>query len=202
MRRMLFLTTFLVATIAACGGDDTGHTAAADRTPVGTVDSILPMETLLARFRDSLPRVDSLAGGSPDREALVLRFLQAVSTRDSQAIRDMVISRAEFGWLVFPDHIYRIKPYELDPAIFWLQLSAPSNNGIKELLGRYGGVPLVLDSLACPQDTVQLFRGEMTMWGPCRVQYHTPDTTLTRQLFGSIVERDGMDKFLSYRNDF
>ncbi len=198
--RTLFLATFLAATLIACGGP---NDAVPDgRTATDKVDSILPMEALLARFRDSLPRVDSFTGGAPDRETLVRRYLAAVTARDSQAIRDMVVSRAEFGWLVFPDHIYRIAPYELDPAIFWLQLSAPSSSGIKEMLGRYGGVPLTLDSLGCQQDTVQLFRGTMEMWGPCSVKYHTPDTTLTRQLFGSIVKRDGQEKFLSYRNDF
>lgn len=199
MPRMLFLATFLLATVAGCqaGGDRT----TAGRMPTDRVDSILPMETLMARFRDSLPRVDSFTGGSPDRETLVRRFLAAVTARDSQAIRDMVVSRAEFGWLVFPDHIYHLKPYELDPAIFWLQLSAPSSQGIKELLGRYGGVPLVLDSLGCPRDTTQLFRGTMAMWGPCTARVRTPDTTLTHQFFGSIIARDGRYKFLSYRND-
>lgn len=200
MRRTLFLTTCLVATLAAaCTAPDGAPPA--DRASTDRVDSILPMEVLLQRFRDSLPQVDAFTGGSPDRETLVRRYLAAITARDSAAIRTMVVSRAEFGWLVFPDHIYRLAPYELDPAIFWLQLSAPSSQGVKEMLGRYGGVPITLDSLGCQQDTLQLFRGEMKMWGPCVAKVHTPEQSFTRQLFGTIVERDGQVKFLSYRND-
>jgi hypothetical protein len=196
----------LTVLVLACGADKSAEQAFDPerpyRKPGDVIDSIFPMDTMVARFRQGVPEVTALSGGAPSRDSLVRRFLTAVETRDSQAIQEMVISRPEFAWLVFPDHIYHEPPYELDPKIFWLQLSAPSSKGIKDLLRRYGGAALALDSLACQRDTLQLSRGEMTMWSPCVVHYHAPEGEMSAELFGSIVEHGGMAKFLSYRNSF
>lgn len=172
------------------------------RQPGDVIDSILPMEEHERRFREGMPEVTALRGGEADREALVRRFLDAVSRRDSLDLGAMSIDRAEFAWLVFPHHLYRNAPYELDPAILWLQIQAGSAKGAARLLERLGGQDLVLRDLTCERDTVQVVSGDLTMWGPCRVRYSTPDSTLERRLFGTIVEQGGMAKFLGYGNEF
>ncbi len=123
----------------------------------------------------------------------------------------MLITRAEFAWLIFPEHRYARSPYELDPAIFWMQLQGESQTGFHRLLKRYGGRPIALLDYVCQRDTLQIVTrppGAATpeIWSPCqvryRVSYGTSDSTFTKRLFGSIVLRDGRAKFLTYSNDF
>ena len=196
---------------AACGRADagrTGTTAAATaldtarpwREPGDKVDSILPMPEYLRRFRQGLTEPARLTGGATSRNALARRFLAAVSARDTAALAALAVSRAEFAWLVFPDHIYASPPYELDPEIFWMQLTAESAKGAHRTLERYGGARLVLLSLSCQHDPRQIRAGPVRIWSECELRYRARDSVLTGRLFGSIVERDGRMKLLSFAN--
>jgi len=183
-------------------GAAAADTAAAWRKPGDRVDSILTMQEHLRRFRDAMPEPDGLTGGAEDPTELTRRFLAAVTRRDQRAIRDLMISRAEFAWLVFPEHLYSRPPYELDPEIFWMQLGARSAKGLTRVIERYGGRQLGLLKVACQADTLQLRSPATTLWSPCTVHFSAPEGSEQRRLFGSIVERDGRAKFLSFANDF
>jgi hypothetical protein len=193
---------------AACGaGREAAPVASADSTrpwaqPGDVIDSILPMAEYQRRFREGLVEATALEGGAESPEALTRDFLAAISARDTAALRRMVLSRAEFAWLFFPDHRYSEPPYELDPAIFWMQVTAENGKGLERTLQRYGGSPLTLQRLECRADTLQMLRGPTTLLGPCTVRYRTADSTLTRRLFGSVIRRDGRVKFVSYANEF
>lgn len=197
----------LVALIAGAWGCSSSDSAAFDperpwRQPGDVIDSILPMEEYERRFREGLPEVTAFSGGAADREALVRQFLDAVSRRDSVALGDMAVNRAEFAWLVFPHHLYRNPPYELDPGIFWMQVQANSAKGQARVLERLGGVPLTFRGLTCERDTLQSLSPDVQMWSQCQVEYATPDSTLRRRLFSSITAVGGSMKFLGYANDF
>lgn len=205
IRRTLYLLVMTVA--AACSSKHaavplTTADSATRRKPGDAIDSILPMAEYLKRFRVGTDSTATLAGGEVTRDALVRRFLAAVSRGDTATLASLLITRAEFAWLLFPDHRYASPPYELDPAIFWGQITAANGKGVSRLVQRHRGATLALDGLQCGRDTLQLAHGPATFWGPCSVRYRAGDSTLTRQLFGSIVERDGRMKFLSYANDF
>jgi hypothetical protein len=173
------------------------------RQPGDVIDSVFPMDVMLARFREAVPAVTRLEGGAPDREALARTFLSAVSAGDSVALTGLLVNRSEYAWLLFPEHLYAKPPYELDPAIHWLQVQASSAKGLARVLERYGTRPLEFRSLACDADTMQFTASPtITAWGPCTVTFRGNDSTLTRRLFGTIVERDGVAKFLGYANEF
>jgi hypothetical protein len=176
--------------------------AAPWRKPGDKIDSILPMAEYVRRFRTGLAEPTAFAGGAADRDALARRFLDAVSRRDTAVLRSLLVTRAEFAWLVFPDHLYSHPPYELDPDIFWLQLREETGKGATRVLQRYGGVPLTYLGLQCQRDTVQIVSGPDTVWSKCRLRYRAGDSTLTRGLFGSIVQRGSQSKFLSYHSEF
>ena len=196
--------------VTGCGSaaaTSQGRVAVADtakpwRKPGDKVDSILPMAEYIRRFRSGLVEPAAFEDGAPDRETLARRYLAAVSRRDTAALRGMLVTRAEFAWLVFPDHLYSRPPYELDPDIFWLQLREETGKGATRVLQRYGGVPLTYAGMECQRDTVQIVSGPDTVWNKCRLSYRTADSTLTRGLFGSIVQRRGRFKFLSYHTEF
>lgn len=204
--RALVLVMGLVGVVACAPGEKPAEVAV-DTTrpwakPGDVVDSIFPMPEMVRRFRVGLTEPAELEGGAASKEALARRFIGAVATRDTAALRGMLLTRAEFAWLMFPDHRYAEPPYELDPAIFWFRLSAENSKGVERLLQRYGGQPLRFEGLRCGTDTLQMVRGPTTIWGPCSVRYRTADSTLTRRLFGSMIERNGRVKLVSYRNDF
>jgi hypothetical protein len=172
------------------------------RKPGDVIDSILPMAEYLRRFRTGLTEPVRFEGGASSRDELARRFLAALATKDTAALADLAVTRAEFAWLVFPDHLYAAPPYELDPAFFWMQLGAEGAKGLNRALERYGGRPFILLALACQRDTLQLRSGPARMWSGCQVRYRDGEQEETRRLFGSIVERDGRAKLLSFANDF
>lgn len=188
--------------LLACPASKAEQAGAPWRKPADKIDSILPMPEYLRRFREGLTQPAEFEGGASSRDALARRFLAAVSARDTAAFAALMVSRAEFAWLVFPHHIYAIPPYELDPEIFWMRLTAGSAKGLGRTLERLGGKPLAFQSLDCRRDTLQVKSGPIRVWSWCGVRYREGDTLLTRRLFGSIVEREGRFKLLSYANDF
>ncbi|HSE53529.1 MAG TPA: hypothetical protein VLB00_15170 [Gemmatimonadales bacterium] len=188
--------------LLACPASPAEQAGAPWRKPGDKIDSILPMPEYLRRFRAGLTEPDGFQGGAGSRDALARQFLAAVSARDTGAFAAMMISRAEFAWLVFPHHIYATPPYELDPAIFWMQLTAGSAKGLGRTLERLGGKPLAYRALDCRRDTLQIRSGAIRVWSSCGVRYREGDNLLTRRLFGSIIEREGRFKLLSFANDF
>jgi hypothetical protein len=181
------------------------------RKPGDIIDSILPMPEYLRRFREGLTQPAKLVNGAESRESLARLFLSGVSRRDTSALGNLLITRAEFAWLLFPEHRYAVPPYELDPATFWMQLQAQSQAGFHRLIEHYGGRPITFVGVSCQRDTLQIVtprpsRTTPTIWSPClvryRVSYTSGDSTFTKRLFGSIVMRDGRAKFLTYSNDF
>lgn len=211
---MRFRPLLLILALAACDRANAGPieapaatTAAADtarpwRRPGDKIDSILPMPEYLRRFRQGLVEPTRLTGGAPNQEELARRFLAAVSARDSAAFADLAVARGEFAWLVFPHHIYHNPPYELDPAIFWMRLTAGSARGLGATLERYGGERLTLLGQSCRRDTTQIKSGPVRIWAACELHFRAGDIVLTRRLFGSVVERDGRLKLLSLANGF
>jgi hypothetical protein len=165
----------------------------------GPVDSIIPNPEAQRRFREGLPEVTALSGGSDSREALVRRFAEAVERQDTAALRAMVMSRAEFAYLYYPHTRYTRRPYELPPELLWFQVQQNSEKGIVRVLRRLGGSPLQVRSVECEEEPEKV--GPARLWNRCLVQRAAGEAGAQR-LFGSIIELDGQHKFVSYANDF
>jgi hypothetical protein len=170
------------------------------RQPGDVIDSILPMEEYERRFRDGLNPVTAFTGGAESPEKLAEAFVASVASRDSVALRELLVTRAEFAWLVFPQHVYRRPPYEMDPGLFWMQLQQSSAKGLSRVLERLGGHSLRYRNVTCQADTVQVTAGPAKLWGHCELEFLDGNQLQSGQLFGSIVERDGVAKLLSYAN--
>ncbi len=167
----------------------------------GHVDSIIPIDEALRRFQADLDPVTELSEASPSRDSLVRRFVRAVEANDSASIRSMVLTRAEFAYLYFPTTQYTSKPYEMEPALLWFLTQQNSEKGIKRMIRRFGGKELSYDRHTCEAEpTVE---GANRLWQRCEViaRAIAPDGSALR-LFGTILERDGQFKFISYTNEF
>jgi hypothetical protein len=181
------------ALVSACGG------AEAKPAVAGVVDSAVPRDTAIARFQRSLPPVTSFDGGAPSRDQLVGRFVAALEKRDTAALRSLLLTRSEFGWLYYPTNADGLPPYNLTPQLMWFMLEGNSEKGYRTLLQKRLGRPLHVLGHRCEGKPSR--QGENTVWAPCVVLRRIErGDTLAERLFGQIVARGGWYKFLSYSN--
>jgi len=200
-RRYAILSAALL--LAACAGAERREPARPEDSLAAPkaliIDSILPIEEHLRRFREGLPEVTGLENGMASDTALVLAFLAAVSAQDSVALSRLVLSRAEFAWLYYPAHIYARPPYELDPLTSWMLQQGNSSKGFSRVLREYGGQQLGYVTHGCkPAATVE---PPVREWNQCEVGLKVGDYETVKRMFGSIVEIGGQYKFVSYAND-
>lgn len=195
MHRVSVRTAVVIsaALLAGCSGTREGSRVEQ------VIDSVVPREEALRRFRDGLAEVESLSGGAASREALVAMFVRALESRDTATLRSLVLTRAEFGWLYYPTSPMGLPPYDLPPELMWFQLDGRSRQGIATALEARGGRRLGYLGYQCPSPPAT--EGENRVWGPCTVRrLQAPGDTVDERLFGPIVERGGRYKFVSFAN--
>lgn len=167
------------------------------------MDSILPIEEEIRRFNATIPEMpDALAGGAPSRDELVLRFVGAVEAADTAAFRDLVMTRSEFAALYYPHTRYLHPPFQLSPALVWFMQENRTSQGFARIARRLAGKRLHAEGYTCTEPPEIEERNRI--WHDCRILLRPPgsDSATAVRLFGSILERDGIHKFVSYSNDF
>ena len=203
--RLLVLTCVVGLTLACTlPGDvsDPSTTTPGSSAPARTiVDSILPPAEEMRRFRvNGGPVRTTLTGGAVSREALARAFVQALTTHDTAMIRSLVIDHIEFADLYYPASRYARPPFRTPVGLIWTQIQLNSEKGITRAMSRLGGQPLRFVGVACasPPESV----GAARIDSRCTTTYVEPGgDTISRRLFGAIVQIDGRAKFLSYSND-
>lgn len=171
--------------------------------PGYVVDSILPPDEAMRRFRATFPGDSArlFIGGSTSRDALVRRFVRAVARADTTDLRAMALHGREFADLYYADSPYSQPPYRQPPAFAWRLIQDPSTAGLTKLLQRLGGKPVDFVSERCDPKVAR--EGKSTRYSGCLVRVvNAAGDTVTKRYFGSILERDGRFKFLSFTNDF
>ena len=185
----------LVAALASSGCDQTRQASAQP----ARVDSIVPRAVALERFRVGMPPVESLSGGATSRDALVRRFARALEARDTAALEQMVLTKAEYAWLYYPTNPQGLPPYDLSPGLLWFMIESRGTWRLGHALEERGGRPLGYVGHDC--DPTPSIEGANRVYGPCLVRrVETPGDTVAERLFGLIIERDGRFKFVSYAN--
>lgn len=141
-----------------------------------------------------------LSGGASTASELVRRFASALERRDTAALRAMALSRAEFAYLYYDTHPISRPPYDLSPGLMWFQLEGNSAHGLRQLLAKRAGFRLAIVGHACDAPVPQGPRNRFH--GGCVVRRQTPAGDVVEEsLFGSILEREGIFKIVSYSND-
>jgi hypothetical protein len=206
-RRSLLMASVAGTIAAAACSNDTPRTAAdsqaahiADVVAAGgTVDSILPIAEQLRRFREGIDPVDTLRHAAATRDALVRRFLAALSANDTATLTGLSLDRAEFAHLYYPGSAISLPPYEAPPQLLWGQILASSNEGLPKALTRVGGQPVALDALRCPDSAKVEERNRLHQ--NCEITIRVGGApAVTGRWFGTIIERDGRFKFIGYAN--
>jgi hypothetical protein len=171
---------------------------AAERGGATVVDSAIPVEIALERFRGGLARPAGLTGGANSREELVRGFVAALEARDTAALRRMVLQKDEFAWFYYPTSHFSRPPYELPPGLLWFQMQGQTEKGASLLLSDRAGSPLGYVGHACATERRE---GDNSISGSCVLRRVTSaGDTVGDRLFGLVLERGGMYKFVSYAN--
>jgi hypothetical protein len=159
------------------------------------------MRTALDRFRTTVSGTptDTLTGAVVSRDELIERFATAVQRPDTTALIGMTMNRAEFAYLYYPHTVYTQPPYELDAETAWLLTKANSEKGLTRILQRFGGKPLAVTGYTCATEPEQ--QAPNRYWHGCTLTTRAEGAPRVMQWFGSIWERDGRFKFVSYAND-
>ena len=206
------LAAALVGLTAGCGESSRASgvdraARSADTLPVASlassrhVDSILPLNESIRRFRGGLAPVAALSGGAGSRAGLVRAFLRAVERSDTATIRRLVLGSAEFAYLYYPSSPLAAPPYSQPPGLLWMQIQLNSEKGIVRVLRRYGGHALSYGSHRCAAPRSR--PGENRLWEGCTLRLAVDGGNMAeKRLFGTILERGGRFKFVSYANDF
>ena len=183
----------VVATLAlTCSGRDTKTSTSTAGTSASV--AVPTIQDELAAFRSGMTVQPRTLDGPPSRDSLVRLFERAVAKGDTTALNRLQITREEFAYLYYPDSKMARPPYELGPDMMWMQIQSQSSRGLQRLLAKKRGRRLGIRSLECqPPD-----RQNAVVIHQCGVRTSTDATP--KQLFGSIIERDGRFKFVGYSN--
>lgn len=170
--------------------------------PDYVIDSILPVEEEIRRFSAKVGGAPAtgLAHASDSRDALIRRIVRDVASSDSIDLIRTAVSPREFLDLVYPPSRYTRAPYRQSPELVWLSIAMHSVTGYRRLLGRLAGQPLRLVDYTCsPRPQTE---GENIFWNDCTLRLTNGSDTSVQRWFGSIIERDGRFKVMSFSNQF
>jgi hypothetical protein len=196
--RLLLLLTLLHACAAP---EDAAESAATEAQSAGVVDSVFPMDVMLARFREGVAQPEALGAGAANRDSLVARAIRALAAQDTSAFQALSIDLPVFAWLYFPTTATASAPYELPPGLAWLQLEEENRKGLFRALRELGGHDVAYGGHEC--DPTPASEGDNRIWTRCTVTIRVDGgEPRTARLFSSILERDGHFVVLSWANDF
>jgi hypothetical protein len=199
-RARILAATALVA-LSACIGADAAQSEdeILRQTPGYVVDTVHSPAEEIRRFQTGLAPVTTLSGGASDRDSLVRRYMDAMDAGDSLALRAMHLDRSEFGYIYFPDTKFATELYALPPGVVWFQITAGSNKGLTRASKALKGRGARYEGHSC-NDTPEEYAG-YRLWTECVVRMRVPGReVVSDRLFGSIIERQGQFKFVSYAN--
>lgn len=195
--RFVWLAVAFLPVLAACDHgrpEDTGASASPTH-----VDSVVPREVALERFRNGLDSLDSLTGGAPSRDALIRQFVRALERHDTAGLATLALTRQEFAWIYYPTSPQGLPPYDLSPDLMWFMLVENSRKGLAHALMERGGRALGFAGYLC--DPLPSREGANTVWGPCVIRrVQAPGDTTAERLFGLIIERGGRFKLVGFAN--
>ena len=200
--RSITQVVLVVAVLAGCdrGAEPPAKTAAADSSP-GVVDSVFPMDVMLARFRAGSEEPSGLSSGAATRDELVREVILALEASDTLRFEQLAVNLPEYAWLYFPTAKVAQPPYELAPSLAWFRVQEGNRQGVFRALREMGGRKLEYRGYRCGAEPI--VEGENRVWTECLVQVsREPGEPAELPIFGSILERGGRFAILSYGNDF
>ncbi len=172
------------------------------KTPGYIIDSILPPAEALRRLQQEVmdPIPTRLTGGGDSRAALIRAYWAALQRTDTTLIRTLVVSKAEFAYLYFPESA----PFAsgMQPLPAWVLYEAQSGRGLTAASSRAREATTgraELRDVTCQAGGRS--EGASETSGPCGVVVRWPDQrTDTLWIASTVIRRDGRYKLLGLDN--
>lgn len=172
------------------------------KTPGYIIDSILPPDEALRRLQQEVtdPIPTRLTGGADSRSALIRAYWDALQGTDTTRIRTLVLSKAEFAYLYFPESA----PFAsgMQPVPAWVLYEAQSGRGLTAASSRAREAAAgraVLRDVTCRAGGRT--EGTSETSGPCGVVLRWPDQRIdTLWIVSTVIRRDGRYKLLGLDN--
>lgn len=166
-----------------------------------TAGARLPHVRDSAWYASLRPNPAELQYGSGSADELIDRLLQATAELDTATLADLAVSAAEWKEILYPEmglHYAgaRDSRPEIRDMVGELHFGT-SLKGLRRLLRDYGGVRLQRRSLTVTGDTLHF--PSYTIYQGIDLLVSGPDGEGRVTFLGSIVEKDGVWKLLSYR---
>ena len=194
------------ATATPAGHDTTRMAPSADvpsSLPAGyVIDSAIPIPEAIRRFQATVPRAPTaFAGGASSPDDLFRRYMRALGSRDTAALRRLALSRAEFAYLYDPESKYTKEPNQLQPEFLWHFINENGEAGVGRALARYGAPGWTYLRHSCGRDS-EAPRGAIVTLGPCTLSLRSPDGVEVRApLVNEVVSRGGRFKLTGFANE-
>lgn len=169
------------------------------KTPGYVVDSVFSPEENLRRFQATVsgPAPARLSGGAPTTDALIRRYWALLVAKDTLAMTPLVVSRAEYAYLYFPESTEGANG--MPPHIGWELILSQTGRGLtRALLAAERGAGTVVRT-ECSATPMRM--GRSTVYGPCGVVIQRNGIEETIWLAKTLIERDGVHKLLGLQNE-
>lgn len=169
------------------------------KTPGYVIDSVFTPEENLRRFQADVaaPADGRLSGGAPSSDALIRRYWTLLVAGDTLAMTPLIVSRAEYAYLYFPESIEGTSG--MPPAVGWELIVRQSGRGLTRALFQAQRGPATVVRTVCT-DTPHTM-GKNTLYGPCGVVIRRNGVEETVWIVKSLLARDGVHKMLGLQND-
>jgi hypothetical protein len=147
------------------------------------------------------PKAPKLSNGADSMEELIDRFLRALERGDRQALRDVRVSKAEYLRIVLPGFVPPGQPLKRYPSTMrrwaWDNLNTKSMFYESIFLNTLGGKHLTVDRFDYREGGGHQFA---LYTGHRQLELFVRDATGEEHEVetGSVVERDGKYKFISF----
>ncbi len=171
------------------------------KTPGYVIDSVFTPEENLRRFQATVAGAPPAAftGGARSTDDLLRRYWALLSTGDTLAMRPLIVTRAEYAYLYFPES--GEGEAGIPPAIGWELLLAQTGRGLTRALGAAGRAPSSVVATVC--SAVSQRAGRSTIYGPCGVVIVHPGSAArdTVWVVKTLIARDGVHKLMGLQNE-
>lgn len=198
----LLFASFILFTLSSCGSEEPGskdnNPPPADAAPVAGSYILTPAhyDTLA---RNPIP----LMGGRPSADSLVAAALDGLGRNDTALLKELLVTRDEYMKVLYPE-LGKHWPGARDsrPEIaeaLWTNHAGNAMKGLRRALRDLGGRKLTLKRVEFA-DGAKEYVSYTTHEGTIVTAAEAGGKEQTIGAIGSIVEKDGVFKLMSYRD--
>lgn len=201
-RTMLFtcllITLFTSSLLVSCGGETNAEKT--DRNSEAGSDTSYIRDSAFYALLDS--NTVPLSGGLPSIEDVVRKVLTGLEQLDTASLQQLLITQEEFRTIIYPEQgMHYAGSRDMRPEVqlfIWQNLEGSRNKGLRRILRDLGERKLTFVAVAF-HDT-KVFPSYVVHEGTEVTVTDDRGKEHTLHSIGSIIEKDGVFKLMSYRD--